>query len=187
MLMQQMCKNLWLEDLAYTAIVCLTIKCISLNLSFVGENCDYWESLCLPNSSWKCFGFPRKWCYDSRFLHLHQFLSGNFLASQPYMDFHITVWLLSSLPSSGVLLSHAMLHFRLRKSRLQSSGCIVVLSLSVLSDISREVHRFKTCWLSGLCRSGVVKKLSPVYTKMYFIKAMYFSVLYKYRPQFKYS
>lgn len=34
---------------------------------------------------------PRKsWC-DSKFLLLHQFLSGYFLALQPYMDFHITV------------------------------------------------------------------------------------------------
>lgn len=37
------------------------------------------KGLSLLDLSWLFLSFPRKSCCDSRFLHLHQFLSGNFL------------------------------------------------------------------------------------------------------------
>lgn len=59
--------------------------------------------------------FPRKSCYDSRFLHLHQFLSGNFLACSLIWTF--TSQSGCSPPSScPAWSSDAMFHFRLRSS-----------------------------------------------------------------------
>lgn len=59
----------------------LFIRCFKFKktLMFHKSN-NYWETLPLLDCSWLCFNFPRKSCCDSRFLHLHQFLSGNFLA-----------------------------------------------------------------------------------------------------------
>lgn len=69
---------------------CFDVLLFKSNLSSASAVCEsilfhksnnYWEKTkSLLDSSWQCFSFPRKSCCDSRFLHLHQFLSGNFLA-----------------------------------------------------------------------------------------------------------
>lgn len=99
----------------------LFIQCLKLKktLMFHKSN-NYWETLPLLDYSWLCFSFPRKSCCDSRFLHLHQFLSGNFLACS-------LIWTFTSQSSCSppcfhpAWSSHTMPLFRLQYRCVTSS------------------------------------------------------------------
>lgn len=118
------------------------------------KSSNYWEALLLLDFSWKCFSFPRKSCYDSRFLYLHQFLSDNFLACS-------LIWTFTSQSSCSLCLpparsTDAMLHFRLRYSSAHSSGCIAGLRLSVFKVLlcilvelyqPRTFRLIRCCWV----------------------------------------
>lgn len=85
------------------------------------KSSNYWETQPWLDSSWQSLGFPRKSCCDSRFLHLHQFLSGNFLACSLIWTFTSRSSVLSSLLPPACL-SEARLSLRLHFSMATSLG-----------------------------------------------------------------